>query len=59
MARWPAPGEGPSGSRKTWEEARRLGTGCRPAVDEHVQVLASKTPLFFADGSYTTEKGAA
>lgn len=45
--------------RKTWEEARRLETGCRPAVYEHLQVLASKTPLFFADGSYNIEKGVA
>ena len=59
MAQWPPSGKGPSESRKTWEEARRPENGCRPAVHEQLQVLASKTPLFFADGSYTIEKGVA
>lgn len=30
--------------------------GCRPPVHEHVCFLVSKTPFFFADGSYTTRK---
>lgn len=56
MVQWLFPEAGAQRIEKDLGKGQETGKQMRTPVHEHVWCSASKTPLFFAKGSYTTAK---